>query len=84
MFAFLKIVTMGLILAAVPGSLRDWSVYSLAVLILFAEFGIEPLDHFLRRFPQYRAQTPETTTRGIRFATYLGELSMALIILLRM
>ena len=69
---------MRLILAAIPQSIRDWAVWLLAALILFSEFGIEPLDRYiLSRLPWYKEEDPEVAARGIRMVTHVGEFALA-------
>lgn len=76
---------MGLILAAIPQSLRDWAVWLLAALILFSEFGIEPLNRYiLSRLPCYKEEDPEVAARGIKMVTHVGEFALALTIFVRM
>ena len=79
-----RLLTIGLVLAAIPESARDWSVWTLAGLILFVEFGIEPLDrHVLSRLPLYKPEDPEAVARSLRYVGHFAELAFALVIFVR-
>ncbi len=81
----LRVATIGLVLAAIPDSARDWSVWSLAGLILFTEFGIEPLDrHILSRLPGYQREDPAVTARSLKMVGHVGEFALALTVFVRL
>ena len=80
----LRLATIGMVLAAIPESARDWAVWLLAGLIIFVEFGIEPLVRYvLRRLPCYRTEDPEVAARSIKQLGHFAEASLAAVILIR-